>query len=210
MAGAFKRMMEALGLDDNDGYADGDYDYEAPQSGQRRRLDARDSGRDVGRERADRQERDPRDTRPSYSDEGGTIVHPRSDPRSAGPAVGGPTGDGGVVGVTAQRAVGTTTGTVRTVPASPRQTSFHVAAPTSFSDVKDVGERFRSQQPVIINLTEASREEAHRILDFASGLIFGLNGDIKKVADRVFMLTPTGYEVSADQKRELQQKGLHP
>lgn len=200
MAGIFKKAMEALGLDDGDGY--GDDDYDAPAQPPRRRPESREMPRDP-RDRAERVE--PREPRPVSPDEGGTIVHPRSDPRFSTV----PVTDTGVVGVTAQRTSSSASGTVRTM-ASPKQHTFHLASPTQFGDVKDVGERFRSHQPVIINLTEASKDEAHRILDFASGLIFGLNGEIKKVADRVFMLTPSGYEVSADQKRELQQKGLHP
>ncbi len=206
MAGLFKKAMEALGLDDGDGY--GDYDYDAPaQPPARRRVEQREVPARDPRDRVERYEpREPREPRPVAADEGGTIVHPRSDPRYATT----PAPDTGVVGVTAQRgSQSSASGTVRTM-AAPRQSSFHLASPTQFSDVKDVGERFRSHQPVIINLTETSKDEAHRILDFASGLIFGLNGEIKKVADRVFMLTPAGYEVSADQKRELQQKGLHP
>jgi cell division inhibitor SepF len=195
MAGIFKKAMEALGLDDGDGYDD---DYEAPAPPLRRRVETREPTRDP-RERVD-----PRDTR-GTSDEGGTIVHPRGDPRYSSQ----PAPDAGVVGVSPQRGQASASGTVRTMGV-PRQHSFHLASPTEFADVKDVGERFRSNQPVIINLTGAGSAEAKRILDFASGLIFGLNGEIKKVADRVFMLTPAGYEVSADQKRELQQKGLHP
>jgi cell division inhibitor SepF len=209
MAGIFKKAMEALGLDEGDSY--GDYDYEAPAPQQRR--PPRDvPGRDT-RDRGDRYEpRDGRDQRDSrdgregrqFSDEGGTIVHPKGDVRSQ------PSGDGGVVGVAPQpRTTSGGTGTVRTMSV-PKQNSFHLAEPTEFADVKDFGERFRSSQPVIINLTSVSRDQAHRILDFASGLIFGLNGEIKKVADRVFMLTPANYEVSADQKRQLQEKGLNP
>lgn len=202
MAGLFKKAMEALGLDDGDGY--GEYDYDAPPPPPaRRRPDQREP---IARDPRERMERiEPREQR-AAADEGGTIVHPRSDPRYSAAGA----SDTGVVGVTSQRSPqSSASGTVRTMPAA-RQSSFHLAAPTQFSDVKDIGERFRSHQPVIVNLTETSREEAHRILDFASGLIYGLNGEIKKVADRVFMLTPAGYEVSADQKRELQQKGLHP
>jgi cell division inhibitor SepF len=207
MAGIFKKAMEALGLDEGDAY--GDYDYETPNP-QQRRPPARETPARDSRDRPERYEpRDVRDNRDGregrqFSDEGGTIVHPKGDARSQ------TTGDGAVAGVSPQpRSTGGGTGTVRTMSV-PKQNSFHLAEPTEFSDVKDFGERFRSSQPVIINLTSVSRDQAHRILDFASGLIFGLNGEIKKVADRVFMLTPAGYEVSADQKRQLQEKGLNP
>jgi cell division inhibitor SepF len=98
---------------------------------------------------------------------------------------------------------------VRPLSPSPASTNVHVVAPTSFSEAQEIGERFRSAQPVIINLTGVDRDLKRRLVDFASGLTFGLNGDMKKVAESVFMLTPSNVEVSADEKRRLQESGLY-
>jgi cell division inhibitor SepF len=98
---------------------------------------------------------------------------------------------------------------VRPLSPSPAAHSVHVVAPTSFTEAQEIGERFRSAQPVIINLTGVDRDLKRRLVDFASGLTFGLNGDMKKVAESVFMLTPSNVEVSADEKRRLQESGLY-
>jgi cell division inhibitor SepF len=94
---------------------------------------------------------------------------------------------------------------VRPVPAS---TSVHVTNPTTFNDVEEVGERFRAGVPVIMNLAGASESVAKRLLDFASGLIFGLDGRIERVGDRVFLLTPAGVEVSSEERRRLGERGF--
>jgi cell division inhibitor SepF len=84
----------------------------------------------------------------------------------------------------------------------------HVTNPTTFNDVEEVGERFRGGIPVIMNLAGASESVAKRMLDFASGLIFGLDGRIERVGDRVFLLTPAGLDVSTEERRRLSERGF--
>ena len=84
----------------------------------------------------------------------------------------------------------------------------HLTNPTTFNDVEEVGERFRSGIPVIMNLAGASESVAKRMLDFASGLIFGLDGRIERVGDRVFLLTPAGVDVSSEERRRLGERGF--
>lgn len=84
----------------------------------------------------------------------------------------------------------------------------HVTTPSTFNDVEEVGERFRNGIPVIMNLASASESVAKRMLDFASGLIFGLDGRIERVGDRVFLLTPAGLDVSTEERRRLSERGF--
>ncbi|RBM04769.1 cell division protein SepF [Streptomyces sp. PT12] len=67
--------------------------------------------------------------------------------------------------------------------------------PGSFKDARRIGELFRDGIPVVINLTALEGADAKRVVDFAAGLIFGLRGDIERVATRVFLLTPADYQV---------------
>jgi cell division inhibitor SepF len=89
-----------------------------------------------------------------------------------------------------------------------RAAQVHVTNPTTFNDVEEVGEKFRSGIPVIMNLAGASESVAKRMLDFASGLIFGLDGRIERVGDRVFLLTPSGLNVSTEERRRLSERGF--
>ena len=83
----------------------------------------------------------------------------------------------------------------------------HVVAPGRFADAQEIGDRFKNGQPVIVNLQANDRELARRMIDFCSGVTYALAGSMDKVADQVFLLTPTNVEVSAEEKRRLQERG---
>ncbi|MER5635643.1 cell division protein SepF [Kitasatospora sp. NPDC002227] len=68
--------------------------------------------------------------------------------------------------------------------------------PTGFEAARAVGEHIRSATPVVMDLTEMTDAEAKRMVDFASGLIFGVCGGIERIARRVFLLTPADVEVT--------------
>lgn len=72
--------------------------------------------------------------------------------------------------------------------------------PRSYNDAKIIGESFREDIPVIMNVTEMGEAEAKRLVDFAAGLVFGLGGSIERVTNKVFLLTPRNVEVLAEEK----------
>jgi cell division inhibitor SepF len=95
-------------------------------------------------------------------------------------------------------------------PITPVQSAkVHVVAPANFADAQEIGDRFKSGQPVIVNLQANERELARRMIDFCSGVTYALSGSMDKVADQVFLLTPSNVEVSAEEKRRLQERGLY-
>lgn len=96
-------------------------------------------------------------------------------------------------------------GVVRPLPTSAKPS---VVSPSGFNDVQQVADRFKRDQPVIINLQGVDRDLSRRLIDFASGLCYGLEGDMERVADQVFLLTPRGAEVSDDDRRRLREGGL--
>jgi len=96
-------------------------------------------------------------------------------------------------------------GVVRPLPTSAKP---FVVSPTGFNDVQVVADKFKRDQPVIVNLQGVDRDLSRRLIDFASGLCYGLEGDMERVADHVFLLTPHGAEVSDDDRRRLREGGL--
>jgi cell division inhibitor SepF len=95
-------------------------------------------------------------------------------------------------------------------PITPMQSAkVHVVAPAKFADAQEIGDRFKSGQPVIVNLQSNDRELSRRMIDFCSGVTYALAGSMDKVADQVFLLTPSNVEVSAEEKRRLQERGLY-
>lgn len=97
---------------------------------------------------------------------------------------------------------------VRPVAATPTSARPHVVSPQSFNDAQEVGDWFKRNQPVIVNLQELDRELARRLLDFSSGVAYGLGGSVERVASHVYLLTPADVQVSADERRRLREKGL--
>jgi cell division inhibitor SepF len=95
-------------------------------------------------------------------------------------------------------------------PIVPRESvKVHVVAPTRFGDAQEIGDHFKENQPVVVNLTSGDRELSRRMIDFCSGVTYALGGAMDKVAEGVFLLTPLNVEVSADEKRKLQERGLY-
>jgi cell division inhibitor SepF len=83
----------------------------------------------------------------------------------------------------------------------------YVVAPTSFNHAQDVADRFKSSTPVIVNLQNVDRDLSRRIIDFASGLCYGIGGQMERVANQVYLLTPSNVEVSAEDRRRLEERG---
>jgi cell division inhibitor SepF len=97
---------------------------------------------------------------------------------------------------------------VRSMP-TPPSARFHLVSPAAFNDAQEIGDKYREGFSVIMNLAGASPEIARRLVDFASGLAYGLAGSMQQVAERVFLLTPQGVQVSAEERRRfLEERGF--
>jgi cell division inhibitor SepF len=84
----------------------------------------------------------------------------------------------------------------------------HVVEPQGFNDAQEVGDRLKANQPVILNLQGLPRELQRRLIDFSSGLAYAVAGNMQRVANQVFLLTPSNVEVSQEEKDRLQARGL--
>lgn len=79
----------------------------------------------------------------------------------------------------------------------------HIVRPESYGDAQQIGDRMRRGLPVIVNLEEAESELARRVVAFASGLVYGLDGNLQKLSRRIYLITPAEMEVSSEDKRRL-------
>jgi cell division inhibitor SepF len=84
-----------------------------------------------------------------------------------------------------------------------------IAEPGEFEEIQVIADNFKENIPVIINLQKANQELAKRVIDFCSGLTYALEGNIKKVADKVFLITPYNVEVSSEDKELLREEGFY-
>ena len=84
----------------------------------------------------------------------------------------------------------------------------HLVIPKSFNDAQDVADKFKDSIPVILNLQQSDTDLSKRLIDFASGLTYALDGGMQRIADKVFLLTPRNVEVSAEERARLIEKGF--
>jgi cell division inhibitor SepF len=197
--------MVYLGLQDDDEYAYDHYgndypDYGEPDEPEPHRPDPRDreyEPRDPREVRDVREFRDVRDVRDlreirtppePYANEPTVRTLPRDEPIS---------------GVSIPRPAVMRTATPTTAA------RVHVVEPHGFNDAQEIGDRVKANQPVIINLQGVARDLQRRLIDFSSGLAYGVGGQMQRVADQVFLLTPSNVEVSQEEKERLQARGLY-
>jgi len=88
------------------------------------------------------------------------------------------------------------------------QARVHLVTPKNFNDAQIIADKFKGDVPVILNLQTSETELAKRLIDFASGLTYALDGGMQRVADKVFLLTPKNVEVSAEERQRLLDKGF--
>ena len=84
----------------------------------------------------------------------------------------------------------------------------HLVIPRSFNDAQQIADRFKGSMPVILNLQGADQELSKRLIDFTSGLTYGLDGGMQRVGDKVFLLTPRNVEVSAEERQRMIERGF--
>jgi cell division inhibitor SepF len=80
--------------------------------------------------------------------------------------------------------------------------------PRSYLEARTIGERYRDGNPVIMNLTDMDDADAKRLVDFAAGLVFAMRGDMDKVTNRVFLISPPNVDVTAEDRRRIAEGGL--
>ncbi|HEX2258137.1 MAG TPA: cell division protein SepF [Actinomycetota bacterium] len=83
----------------------------------------------------------------------------------------------------------------------------HIVAPAVYDDAKEIGDKLKSGVPVIMNLQGVEDDTFKRLTAFASGLAYGLGGDVQRLAPRMYLITPANVEVSAEERQRLK-RGL--
>ncbi|MEA2459347.1 MAG: cell division inhibitor SepF [Thermoleophilaceae bacterium] len=84
----------------------------------------------------------------------------------------------------------------------------HLVVPKNFNDAQQIADQFKEAVPVILNLQGSDTDLSKRLIDFASGLTYALDGGMQRIADKVFLLTPRNVEVSAEERARLIEKGF--
>lgn len=210
MASIWRRTMVYLGLVDDEEYEE----YEPYDEPQAPPMAPAPPPRRAARALPDPMEGsydpEPSGVRTLPRDEGFNVEPRGMEPRIAETRSIGGSGMGSTSGMGSSGAV-----TVQPRPSvvrpfsQPQAAKVHITVPVGFNDAQEIGDKLKANQPVIVNLQGIDRDLSRRLIDFSSGLTYGLGGAMERVAEQVFLLTPSNVEVSAEEKRRLQERGLY-
>ena len=81
--------------------------------------------------------------------------------------------------------------------------------PERFEDARTIAEHLNQKRTVVLNLESASKELSRRLLDFLSGVAFANNGEVKRVANSTFIITPSNVNLMGDLLDELENSGVY-
>ena len=76
-----------------------------------------------------------------------------------------------------------------------------VVRPASYEEVSTVADHLIAGCTVVLNLEGTNKETARRLIDFLSGVAYSIDGQLKRVANNTFVITPHNVDVSGDQLR---------
>jgi len=210
MASIWRRTMVYLGLVDDEEYEEYEPYDEPPTQPMAPAPPPRRAARAVPDPMEGAYDPEPSGVRTLPRDEGYTPELRAMEPRVAEPRSIGGSGMGNPSGMGSSGAV-----TVQPRPSvvrpfsQPQAAKVHITVPVGFNDAQEIGDKLKANQPVIVNLQGIDRDLSRRLIDFSSGLTYGLGGAMERVAEQVFLLTPSNVEVSAEEKRRLQERGLY-
>lgn len=212
MASIWRRTMVYLGLVDDEEYEEYEpYDEPPPQAqAQPQAAPARRAARSLPDPMDGTYDPEPSGVRTLPRDDGYPTETRAMEPRAVEPRSIGGSGMGSTSGMGSSGAV-----TLQPRPSvvrpfsQPQAAKVHITVPVGFNDAQEIGDKLKANQPVIVNLQGIDRDLSRRLIDFSSGVTYGLGGSMERVAEQVFLLTPSNVEVSAEEKRRLQERGLY-
>lgn len=80
-----------------------------------------------------------------------------------------------------------------------------LAEPRVYAEAQDIADQLKNRRAVVVNLQRIDREQAKRIVDFLSGTVYAIGGDIQKIGTDIFLCTPDNVEVSGSISQLLQE-----
>lgn len=85
-----------------------------------------------------------------------------------------------------------------------------VISPHNINDAKEICDHLRSNRSIVMNVEDIETQTAQRIVDFLSGAVYSLDGNIQKVSSGIFLATPNSVDILGDIREDLHNKGVFP
>ncbi|MCI1986008.1 MAG: cell division protein SepF [Lactobacillus sp.] len=70
-----------------------------------------------------------------------------------------------------------------------------VYEPRIYSDAKEIGSHLLNNKAVVVNFDRIDADSATRIVDFLTGLVFAISGEIKRIGEQIFLVTPANFQI---------------
>jgi cell division inhibitor SepF len=80
--------------------------------------------------------------------------------------------------------------------------------PRVYSEAQEISDHLKNRRAVIVNLQRIEHDQAKRIVDFLSGTVYAIGGDIQKVGPSIFLCTPDNVEISGNISDLIQEHDL--
>lgn len=78
----------------------------------------------------------------------------------------------------------------------------------SFDDAKDAADHLKNKKPIVANLEKLDNETTRKVVDFLSGAVYGVDGKIQNVSNRIFLITPSNVEVAGNYRENTKVTGF--
>ena len=91
---------------------------------------------------------------------------------------------------------------------SQKQMRVVVMEPATFEEAQNIADQLKSRRPVVVNLENAEKDLAKRLVDFISGTTYALNGNMQKVGNGVFLFVPANVDISGEMREGFKEKDV--
>lgn len=85
-----------------------------------------------------------------------------------------------------------------------------IMQPESFDDAREVCDQLKNKKPVVVNLEGLTKETAQRVIDFLSGSVYALDGDIQRVSAGIYMIAPSNVDIMSNFREDIRSKATFP
>ena len=83
-----------------------------------------------------------------------------------------------------------------------QQVKVIISQPSTFEQSEEICEHLKEKKSIIVNLEYVNKDVARRIVDFISGAVYGLDGNIQKISNSIFLVAPFNYEITNEVMKE--------
>lgn len=83
-----------------------------------------------------------------------------------------------------------------------QQVKVIISQPNTFEQSEEICEHLKEKKSIIVNLEYVNKDVARRIIDFISGAVYALDGNIQKISNSIFLVAPFNYEITNEVLKE--------